>query len=182
MVEGPQGWTAIQISGDQGWLELRGAGLPFTSLELQDIPYEIATADVSISRFAASAAGASGSHFEIVVPPNFSGVTLEATILVTSGNSWETLVITQEPVMANVQGTRVVECFNNAGYMNAISETGVFAHWTIKAAASMPIWYFTRVSGNVFTIRNYTTGLFLTANGGSLSNQVASGGSTHTGF
>ena len=117
--------------------------------------------------------GTSGFQLSITARPNDSGVRRRATVTVTSGGLSQTLTISQAPVLTDIRGTRVIECFGRNGYISINgSATSTTIECVTRSNADRPIWNFVHVFDNVFAIRNDTTGRYFTETGGNLRHEA----------
>ncbi|MCL2393028.1 MAG: RICIN domain-containing protein, partial [Oscillospiraceae bacterium] len=169
-VHAPGDWSA---ESSEGWLRVTGGAgglFPFDAPDTLIDPLAHADAEVPISPLSLMVSGASGSQLTLSALPNDTGVARTATVTVRSGNlPAQTLHITQQPVVTDISGPRVIECFNRRGYVDFLGasfvETGICG-----SVARVPIWDFVPISGsvNVFAIRNDSIGLYFTETGGNV--------------
>jgi len=143
-----QSWSWSQSSGSEGWLTVTGSGAP-------------------------------GSQLTLRVLRNDTGERREATVTVRSGSlPPQVLDVSQAPVMATMRGQRVIECYGRRGYVDVhgVTETLIFGGIG-GAIVERPVWNFVHIEGNIFAIRNDTTGRYFTETNGDLRHESRISGS-----
>ena len=121
----------------------------------------------------------SGTQLSLRTQPNHTGVTRTATVTVTPfGGLPVLLVVTQGSVMTTVRGTRVIECFDRRGYVNVRDDRAVNVERLPGAIVQKPVWNFVHIVGNVFAIRNDTTGRYLTEDNRNLRHEPRRSGTS----
>jgi len=176
-VHAPGDWSA---TSSEGWLRVTGGAgglFPFDAPDTLIDPLAHADAEVPISPLSLMVSGASGSQLTLDALPNDTGVARTATVTVRSGNlPAQTLRITQQPIVTDISGPRVMECFNRVGYVDfqgaTFIETGICG-----SIVRVPVWDFVPIPGNTntFFIRNDTIGLYFTERSGSMRLEARNG-------
>jgi len=133
--------------------------------------------DAEIGIMATSATGIqSGTRLSLRTQPNYTGVTRTATVTVTPfGGLPVTLNVTQPSAVAvaTPRGPRVIESVGRQEYVDV---RGTVQNTIVESigggGVQRPVWYFNHIGGNVFTIRNYSTGRYLTETGRNLTHEL----------
>ncbi|MCL2361484.1 MAG: hypothetical protein FWC73_06705 [Defluviitaleaceae bacterium] len=142
IVNASQSWSVSQTTGTGAWLEVVGSGEPGTTLRIS------------------------------VTQSNDTGIPREATVTVRSGNlPSRELRIVQAPIITTIRGQRVIESLNRRGYVDVSHMQARAIRYAARHTANYPIWNFVHREGNVFAIRNETTGEYLTESVRALTHQ-----------
>ena len=123
--------------------------------------------------------GVPGSPLSITTQINNGGERRSAVVTVTAGSQTRELVVTQLPVLTQLRGTRVIECFGRFGYVDVYRNATTTTIENVGGgSARRPIWNFVHIVDNDFAIRNDTTGRYLTETNGSLRHEARISGTS----
>ena len=97
-----------------------------------------------------------------------------------AGNAGVSNIASATPVGAVLQrrltGIQVIECFSRIGYLDVFSSlTTTAVESSGGNRARRPIWVFVNITGNVYAIRNETTGRYLTETSRNLRHEARIG-------
>ena|GEM_PF-4564728 len=81
-------------------------------------------------------------------------------------------------IQRQVTGIQVIECFGRNGYVDVFgSETATTVQCVGSRSVRRPIWEFVHITGDIYAIRNETTGRYLTETNGNLRHEARISGS-----